>query len=126
MIYLSIFIVAGLVGWAIDTAYRTWDEKQFAPNTWIPFFSLIYGFNGVFLYVLFNFFSVSFIVDVAVGFIISNLVEIVSGLIALKFLKKRFWDYRSSQFHFRGFIDLEHSFYWLILTALCRFIYTLF
>ena len=126
MIYLYIFIGGGLVGWALDTAYRTWTEKHYTSGTWLPYFSLIYGVNAVFLYTFFHFFSISFYLDIVIGSVISVCVEIVSGLMGLVVLKKRLWDYRNSRFNIIGFVDLEHTFYWMILVSVCRILYSIF
>ena len=122
--YLGIFISGGLCGWMIDTAYRTWHDGRYVPNTWIPFFSIIYGLAAVLLYILFNFFSISFIAHVVIGAIVAIYLELISGMMALIFLGRRFWNYSSNKFNLYGFIDIQHSFYWLILATLYRAVYT--
>jgi len=124
-IYLTIFISGGLCGWLIDTIYRTWQAGRFSPNTLVPFFSLIYATAAVFLYILFNSFSISAIWHVAAGLLVVIFLEFLSGVAALIFLKRRFWDYSSNRFNLYGFVDLQHSFYWLILVSIYRVAYQL-
>jgi len=124
LLYLKIFIVAGLLGWLLDTAYRTLDAKRYTSGTIVPFFSIIYGIVAVELYILFSFWALPVYLHIIIGTLLTILSELVSGLLGFKILKRRVWDYRSSRFHYKGFIDIEHSFYWLILTALCRIFYS--
>ncbi len=123
ILYLGIFISGGLFGWLVDTAYRTWEAKRYTSGTMVPFFSIIFGVAAVLLYILFNFLSVSVYLDIAIGTIICILLELVCGMLAPIFLKRRFWDYSAKRFNFRGIIDIEHFFYWLILTGLYRILY---
>ena len=121
--YLTIFIIGGLFGWLIDSSYRTWYEGKYSPNTWIPFFSPIYASATVLLYVFFTFSPNLFFFHVIVGSIIVIFLEMMSGIIAFKFLKKKFWDYSNNKYNFYGLIDAKHSFYWLLLVSLYRLIY---
>lgn len=121
--FLSIFIGGGLFGWTIDTAYRTWRAKHYTSGTLVPFFSVIYGIAAVLLYTLFNFFQTSFYLHIILGAITCTLLELIFGFLSLTFLKRRFWNYSASRFNYRGLIDAEHSFYWLILSGLYRIFY---
>ena len=123
ILYLSIFIGGGLFGWIIDTAYRTWQAKHYTPGTMVPFFSIIYGLAAVLLYILFSFFQTSFYLHIILGTITCIFLELITGILALAILKRRFWDYSASRFNYHGLIDAKHSFYWLILTILYRIIY---
>lgn len=120
--YLIIFVIGGLAGWVIDTANRSWCEKKYAPKTLVPGFSVIYGFAAAMLYVLFSL-PLSVFWQIVIGAVFATILELISGLLALIFLKRRFWDYRSSRFNFYGLIDAEHAFYWLILVGLYRAVY---
>lgn len=121
--YSTIFISFGFFGWLIDTGYRSLRAKRYAPGTWVPFFSLIFATAAILLYILFTFLPVSLYADIIRGTIVSILLELIAGLLALKLLNRRFWDYSNSRFNYRGIIDVHHSFYWLILTALYRLAY---
>lgn len=122
-LYTSIFIIGGLCGWMLDTAYRTWDDGRYAPGTWISFFSIIYGVAAILLYVFFAFLPISIFPDVIVGTFLVICLELLSGVLALLFLNRRFWDYRANSYNFYGFIDAKHSFYWLVLVGLYRIVF---
>ncbi len=126
MKYLLIFIITGLIGWSIDTMYRSVKKKCFSAGTWVPFFSLSYGAAGVMLYVVFFYWPTSFFVHVIAGTALSILWELTAGIMTLHFLRRRLWDYRKSWLNFRGHIDAAHSFYWFVLTAFYRIIFELF
>lgn len=122
-LYLIIFIAGGISGWLIDTTYRTWYAGRYTPNTLVPFFSLIYGLAAVFLYILFTFVSASIFFHIISGLVIVVLLELFSGVISVLFLKRRLWNYSDSRFNFYGFVDLQHSFYWLLLVSIYRVLY---
>lgn len=121
--YLITFLICGFLGWAIDTAYRSFVSKKYAPGTWLPFFSPIYATGGIILLFIFKEIPLSPPAQIIIGTICMILLEFVSGLISIKVLHKRFWSYKKSKYDLFGFIDLQHSFYWLILTALFRLIF---
>lgn len=125
MLYLTIFLLGGLCGWVIDTAYRSRCANKYTPNTWIPFFSIIYGIAAVLLYLLFFYSPVSFFAHIILGTILCVSLELISGIISTIFLRKRFWDYCSSKFNFFGYIDFQHTFYWFVLVSLFRIFYSL-
>ncbi len=123
ILYLIIFVVGGLLGWILDTIYRSLEAHRYAPGTLVPFFSVIFGIGAIFLYILFSFFHISVLADIVIGATICLLLELTCGAFSLIVFKHRFWDYRASRFNFRGLIDVEHSLYWLLLTILYRTVY---
>ncbi len=125
MLYLLIFIGGGLAGWAVDTAYRSVDEKRFASATFIPFFSPTYGFASAMLFWLFFFWPASWVAHVLVGALLCTLVELVTGVLSVRFLHRRFWDYRGNWLNYHGHIDLFHFACWLGLAACYRIIFEL-
>lgn len=126
MYYFYIFIFGGFLGWILDTAFRSLQDKRYSPGTLIPFFSIIYGAGAVVLDVLFVYAPLAAYLQVLVGAVLAVLLELLSGLIALAVLKRRLWNYETSRFNYRGFIDLQHSLYWLLLIAAYRAAYQFF
>jgi uncharacterized membrane protein len=121
--YFFIFIIGGLCGWILDTSYRSWVDNHYAPNTLVSFFSIIYGLAATMLYILFASTEDSFYLQIIIGTLMVIILEFFSAIVALKFLKKRFWDYSLNRYNIYGFIDAKHSFYWLILVVVYRLIY---
>lgn len=126
IIFPALFIGGGLLGWTMDTSYRWWVDGRYLPGTLVPYFSLIYGAGAMMLYSLFGIHTIPFVWDIVIGTILCVLLELVGGFMALSLLRRRLWDYSASYGNFHGFIDVQHSFYWFILTAIYRTLYTVF
>jgi len=112
---LIYFLFYGVLGWIIDTGYRTVEAGFYAPGTWIPFFSLVYPV-GAFLviklndefhlgdkplwlrFVLFAFFC--------------TIVEYIGGLLSIQFLHQRLWDYSNYDLNIHRLIEPWHTVAW--------------
>lgn len=123
LLYPALFIGGGIFGWILDTINRSFVAKRYASGTLVPFFSIIYGIGAVMLYLFFNFANISFPWNVMVGTILCIALELVGGVTSLLLFRRRFWDYSAKRFNLYGFIDLEHAFYWLVLTILYMLTY---
>ncbi len=120
-LYFGIFIGGGLFGWIVDTGYRSLTSGYYAPGTLIPFFSLIFATAAAVLYAFFRVSWMSFRLSIIAGTIFAIVLELVSGFVCDKFLHFKLWDYSNAPYNFYGYIDLLHSFFWLILTGFYRF-----
>lgn len=114
------FFIFGFLGWLMDTAYRSIRLKHFAPRTFVPYFSNIYGISGIALILLYKNFLAHFIFQILFGAIIVIVIEFLGGLFCEYILKKQLWDYSGTRWNILGHIDLLHSFYWLILAGILR------
>ncbi len=115
IIILEFFFFAFL-GWIIDSLYSSIEKKKLTNS---GFFSgpicPIYGIGGVVLV----FFLKSFpslipplLIFAATSIIIA--VEYAGGVFCEKVLQIKLWDYSASRFNVGGYIDLTHSFFWLL------------
>lgn len=118
--YLAYFIVFGLLGWALDTAYRifAWHEKH--GNTYLPYFAIIYGIGGVLLLALYQLTTLNAPAYIFIGGITITILELTAGAFCVNVLGKRMWDYRTSTYNLFGHIDLQHTLYWFIFAAILR------
>lgn len=123
LFYLALFIGGGAFGWMVDTGYRSFTAGRYAHGTLLPFFSIIYGVAAIMLYALFHFGTMSFVASIIIGTILCVALELVGGVLSLSLIHYRLWDYSASPFNFYGFIDLKHTFYWLVLTTLYRLLF---
>ncbi len=123
MLYCIVFIVSGFLGWVIDTGYRSLEVQRFATATVIPFFSIAYATASLGLYFIFRNWKTYFAVQVILGGVLCVLLELLGGVIIENFFGKRLWDYSDGFLNFRGYIDLKHSVYWLLLTLMYRIIF---
>lgn len=120
-LYLAVFIVGGVFGWVLDTAYRSLVLGYYSSGTLIPFFSLIFGSGAVTLHRLFQYQGISFLPGIIIGTALSVLLELVGGAVSRVVLNYNLWDYSANPFNFYGLIDLEHAFYWFLITMAYKF-----
>lgn len=119
------FLFFSFIGWIIDSAYRTIDEKKWVNAGYFKGpVCPIYGFSGVILLYLFKTLSaLPLVLQLFTASLALILVEYVGGIFSERILKIKLWDYSSSRYHLRGRIDLLHSFFWFILAVLFYFVF---
>ena len=123
-----LFFVGSSLGWILELLYRNltqkhdkWINPGFCTGPYLP----IYGFGLCVLYLVASLEKYSFIeppiwnkvilfVAMAVGM---TLIEYVSGMFCLKFLKVRLWDYSECRGNIQGIICPLFSLFWAILGA---------
>lgn len=126
-----VFYIGALFGWILELFYRRffsqkkWMNPGFLTGPWLP----IYGFGLVLLYLIantnaFNYLNApSNIVFVKIITIILSmtLIELVGGLIFVKGLKIKLWDYSNCWGNFKGIICPLYSIYWGIIGIIYYF-----
>lgn len=130
VIISTLFVVGSLLGWIIEFFFRRfvsqkkWVNPGFLMGPYLP----IYGFGVIILYGVSN---ISFGIqsqawDIVVRiFIIGvgmTLVEFIAGLIFIKALKIKLWDYSNRKGNIMGIICPLFSFLWLIVGSLYYFL----
>ncbi len=119
-IYLLEFIFFSIMGGILDLLYNGITSGHWRNTGYfgVPFCP-IYGIGALVLIVLHNTLSfLDFIPLVILGLMGMIGVEYVGGIFMEKVIQVKVWDYSLARFHLSGYIDLLHSFYWLILVAL--------
>lgn len=130
-----LFIFGSVFGWILELFYRKWfgahnDDHHwinpgFLVGPWLP----IYGFGLTSLYVMGQF-PVRENVD-GIGFkllvfglmaIAMTVIELIAGLIFIKGLKVRLWDYTKERFNYKGIICPKFSLFWAGLGAIYYFL----
>lgn len=121
MATLIYFLFYGVLGWTIDTGYRSYVDAAYTPGTWIPFFSLVYP-TGAFLVIKLN---EEFHLDdkpLWLRFILfaffCTIVEYIGGLLSIQFLHERFWDYAQYDLNIHRLIEPWHTVAWGALSIL--------
>lgn len=128
-----LFFIGSSLGWILELLYRSltqkherWVNPGFCTGPYLP----IYGFGLCVLYLLANLEQYGFIespfwnkamlfIAMALGM---TLIEYVSGLFCLKFLKVRLWDYSECWGNIHGIICPLFSLIWAILGAVYYFL----
>ncbi|MCR5698156.1 MAG: putative ABC transporter permease [Treponemataceae bacterium] len=124
-----LFCTGSLLGWCLEVVYRRWAHKKwinpgFLTGPCLP----LYGFSLVALYLLAQI-DLSFItnpkIEKLVLFIVMSIcitfVEYIAGLIFIKGMKIKLWDYSKMWGNIQGIICPLFSFFWMLLSAFYYF-----
>lgn len=130
---MTLFVLGSLAGWIIEVFFRRffsahkWINPGFMVGPYIP----LYGFGVVILYLLSNIdLSVIGLNESSPWTIILKiifiafclvLIEFIAGLIFIKGLKIKLWDYSNQKFNIMGIICPLFSFFWLVIACVYYF-----
>ncbi len=136
LILAFLFFIGCVAGWCLEVLYRRfapantsrkWINPGFLNGPWLP----LYGFGLCCLYLMAGLEGSAVMRHVTVGsklvlFVIMALVmtllEYVAGLIFIKGMNIKLWDYSNEKFNIQGIICLKFSFYWALLGAFYYFV----
>lgn len=127
--YLFLFCVCATAGWLLEVVYRAFRHHKvvnpgFLTGCCLP----IYGIGGGVLYFLSDlklralpneYIRVAVILLMAMG--VMTLIELLGGLIAVKYFRVRLWDYSEEWGNFQGVICPKFSLIWGAVCALYYF-----
>lgn len=132
VLLVFIFNIGAISGWVLEVIYRHLaDEKKrwFNPGFCVGPYLPIYGIGLLTVYLI-TFLEDYIAVDndiykkvllFLLMAICMTIIELVAGIVLLKFFDLRLWDYTDEKYNFKGFICLKFSFVWMILSALYYF-----
>lgn len=135
LIFAFLFFIGSLIGWTIELFFRRYFSAENKEKKWInPGFLVgpclpLYGFSLCLLYLLAHI-DVSFIhnttwqkivlfICMALGV---TLLEYIAGLIFIKGMKVKLWDYSELPGNIQGIICPLFSAFWAILSAIYYFL----
>jgi uncharacterized membrane protein len=125
-----LFVIGSLIGWIIELFFRRfvsqkkWMNPGFLTGPYLP----IYGFGVLVLYAVSNIplGITNQIVDIIVRILIigvgMTVVEFIAGLIFIKGLKVKLWDYSDRKGNIMGIICPSFSLIWLVVGSLYYFL----
>ncbi len=134
LIITFLFFIGSLTGWVLELFYRRFSKKGRTIKKWInpgfltgPYLPL-YGFSLVSLYLLAHI-KIGFIKGEAmqkvclfiVMAIVVTFIEYIAGLIFIKSMKIKLWDYSNEWGNIKGIICPRFTCYWMILSAIYYF-----
>ena len=134
LVLTFLFFIGSLIGWSLEVFWRRFFSKNNPDRTWInpgfltgPYLPL-YGLSLCVLFTL-SFINVSFVKEIfiqkALLFVLMamciTLMEYVAGIIFIKGMKIKLWDYSNCWGNIKGIICPQYSFYWIILSAVYYF-----
>ena len=135
LILAFIFFIGSLAGWLLELIFRRFFSKANPSRKWInpgflvgPYLPL-YGFSLCVVYLLAHI-NVSFIHGVylrkTVLFLLMalsvTLIEYFAGLIFIKGMHVKLWDYSDEKFNIQGIICPKFTFFWYLLSAIYYFL----
>ena len=118
--YLFLFLVFGIIGWAIDSAYCSITSKRLESRTHLLFFSSVYAIGGIILVMIYKNINTHFWLQLGIAVVALTLLELLSGIFSERIMKRRYWDYSDNRWNYKGYIDVLHICYWLVLAALFK------
>lgn len=135
LVIAFLFYVGSMLGWGIELIWRRFFSSNNPERRWInPGFLIgpylpLYGFSLVILFSL-SFINVGFIegriMQKVVLFVLMSLCitffEYIAGLIFIKGMKIKLWDYSGCWGNIQGIICPLYSFFWYILSAIYYFL----
>ena len=130
VIISTLFVIGSLIGWIIELLFRRfvsqkkWMNPGFLTGPYLP----IYGFGVLVLYAVSNIplGITNQIADIIVRILIigvgMTVVEFIAGLIFIKGLKVKLWDYSNHKGNIMGIICPSFSLIWLVVGSLYYFL----
>lgn len=130
VIVSTLFVIGSLIGWVIELFFRRyvsqkkWMNPGFLTGPYLP----IYGFGVVVLYAVSNIpFEIAIQwLNILVRILIigagMTLIEFIAGLIFIKGLKVKLWDYSDRKGNLMGIICPSFSLIWLAVGSLYYFL----
>lgn len=133
LILAFLFAVGSFLGWGLEVLFRRftsqnkkWVNPGFLIGPWLP----IYGFSLCVLYLMTltesyipieNKMMQKVILFIIMAIVIT-FIEYIAGLIFIKKMKIKLWDYTDRPGNIQGIICPLFSFFWLLLSAIYYFL----
>ncbi len=134
--YSFMFFTGSITGWWLELFFRKFFSKKNPEHKWLnpgflngPYLPL-YGFGLCALYTMSyfeNFISIENeliqkIVLFALMAAAMTIIEYIAGIIFIKGMKTKLWDYSEEKWNIQGIICPKFSFFWAVLSAVYYFL----
>lgn len=108
-----IFIIYAFVGWCTEVSYATLDTGKFVNRGFLngPYCP-IYGCGVVIVVAILTPLKEKLIVLFIGSFVLTSVLEYITGFILEKVFHNKWWDYSDKPFNIRGYVCLKFSIYW--------------
>lgn len=120
---LILFSIGSMVGWIIEVFWRrffspprVWKNPGFLHGPCLP----LYGFGTVLLYAISSL-PVHLAIKIVLFCVVMTLIEYIAGIIFIKGMKIKLWDYGKCWGNIQGIICPLYSFLWTVLGVLFYF-----
>lgn len=113
-----LFFAYSFGGWIAETAVATIKNRDFRNRGFLSGpFCLIYGFSAIVVTVMLRDLTSSPAALFLGSTIITTAIEWITGLLLERMDQKRWWDYSKKKWNFDGYICLQYSILWGILSC---------
>lgn len=111
--FVWIFIIYAFVGWCVEVAYAALDTGKFVNRGFLngPYCP-IYGFGVVIVVGLLTPLKDNRLILFAGSFVLTTVLEFITGYILEKVFHNKWWDYSDMPFNIKGYICLKFSILW--------------
>ena len=135
LVIAFLFFIGSCIGWGIEVLYRRFISDSNPERKWInpgflvgPYLPL-YGFSLASLFLM-SLIPVNFIKGellqklflFVIMSVVITFIEYIAGLIFIKGMKIKLWDYSNEWCNFQGIICPKYTLYWMMLSAIYYFI----
>ncbi len=135
LILAFLFFIGSVAGWVLELFFRRFISSANPERKWInpgfctgPYLPL-YGCGLCFLYLIARLEDFNMIADPVWNKVVlflgmavcMTVIEYIAGILALKVMKVRLWDYREEWGNIQGIICPKFSLFWALLGALYYF-----
>lgn len=108
-----IFIVYAFLGWCTEVSYAALDTGKFVNRGFLngPYCP-IYGCGVVVVVTILTPLKDNLLILFVGSFLLTSLLEFVTGFILEKVFHNKWWDYSDKPFNIKGYVCLKFSIYW--------------
>lgn len=115
---LLFFFLYCMFGWIFESIYVSvsegqWTNRGFLRGPWIP----IYGFGAIMILFATEPFRGNYLMEFVSGMLAATVFEYLVGQLMEAIFKIRYWDYSHKRFQYKGYISLESSLCWGVLSV---------
>ena len=117
--WLFLFYFYSFLGWCWESLYVSILEKRFVNRGFMrgPFLPL-YGCGGTMMLIVSRPFYDNIILVYIAGCIGATALEYITAIVMETLFKVRYWSYSHKKFNYKGYICLESTLFWGVLTVL--------
>ena len=111
--YLWFFMIYAVVGWMVEVAYAAVETGKLSNRGFLngPLCP-IYGFGMVIVILVLQPFNKNVPVLFAGSFILTSVLEFLTGAVLEKIFNTKWWDYSDMPFNIKGYVCLKFSIGW--------------